>query len=121
MPYSRIKDVIGYTGANTNDIQERRRSTEYIATNIYADYVTTVNQIHNFNFLVGYNYEQSVFRNVTMTRNGIVYEDANDINLALGQNITTTGGYEKWKIAGRFFRVNYNFKERYLFFRTEQA
>jgi TonB-linked SusC/RagA family outer membrane protein len=49
-----------------------------------------------------------------MTRNGIVYEDAKDINLMLGNNISTEGGYQKWRIAGGFFRVNYNFKERYL-------
>ena len=49
-----------------------------------------------------------------MTRNGIVYEDARDINLALGNNITTSGGYNKWRIAGSFFRINYNFMERYL-------
>ena len=30
-------------------------------------------------------------------RNGIIYEDATDLNLVLGQAITTGGGYEKWK------------------------
>ena len=113
-PYSRYEGVIGYTGTNTNDLQERRYDTEYIATNVYANYTKSFNKMHNFDFLAGYNYEQSVYKNVTMTRNGIVYADAKDINLALGNNITTTGGYKKWRIAGGFFRVNYNMKERYL-------
>ena len=114
VPYSRYEGVTGYTGTNTNDLQERRNTTDYMATNIYANYVKSINNAHNFNLLAGYNYEQSVYKNVSMQRNGIVYEDVKDINLTLGNSIVTTGGYEKWRIAGGFFRVNYNFKERYL-------
>ena len=114
VPYSRYDGQIGYTGTNTNDLQERRSTTNYIATNVYANYTKSFDQKHNFDLLGGFNYEQSVYKNVTMTRNGIVYEDAKDINLTLGNNITTTGGYQKWRIAGSFFRINYNFMERYL-------
>jgi TonB-linked SusC/RagA family outer membrane protein len=114
VPYSRFEGVVGYTGTNTNDIQERKRTTHYLATNVYADYVKSIQSIHNFALLAGFNYEQSVYSNLTARRNGLVYFDADDINLALGQSIVTTGGYQKWAIAGGFFRVNYNFKERYL-------
>lgn len=114
VPYSRYQGVIGYTGTNTNDIQDRKRTTYYLATNVYADYVKTIGSSHNLALLAGFNYEQSIYNNLTARRNGIVYSDADDINLALGQSIVTTGGYEKWAIAGGFFRVNYNFRERYL-------
>ncbi|TYP96574.1 TonB-linked SusC/RagA family outer membrane protein [Sphingobacterium allocomposti] len=114
VPYSRFEGVIGYTGTNTNDLEERRRTTAYLATNIYADYKVSIEDAHNFSFLLGYNYEQSRYSNLTARRNGIVYPDAQDINLALGQSIVTTGGLQKWAIAGGFFRMNYDFKERYL-------
>ncbi len=114
VPYSRYKGVTGYAGINTNDFQERRSSTQYMPFNIYANYIKTFNDAHSFNFLVGYNYEESVYKNVTTTRNGVVYEDASDLNLALGDNISVAGGYNKWRVAGSFFRINYNFKERYL-------
>ncbi|WP_031529094.1 SusC/RagA family TonB-linked outer membrane protein [Dyadobacter crusticola] len=114
VPYSRAKGVIGYTGTNTNDIEERKRTTNYLATNFYADYVKSFNEVHNFTFLAGFNYEQSNYSNLTARRNGLVYADADDINLALGQSIVTTGGLQKWAIAGGFFRLNYNFRERYL-------
>lgn len=114
VPYSRAKGVIGYTGTNTNDLQERKRTTNYLATNFYADYVKSINNTHNFTLLAGFNYEQSVYSNLTAQRNGIVYSGADDINLALGQSIVTTGGLQKWAIAGGFFRANYNFRERYL-------
>ncbi|NIJ54532.1 SusC/RagA family TonB-linked outer membrane protein [Dyadobacter arcticus] len=114
VPYSRSKGVIGYTGTNTNDIMQRKRTTNYLATNFYADYSKTINESHNLTLLAGINYEQSVYSNVAAQRNGIVYSGADDINLALGQSIVTNGGYQKWAIAGGFFRVNYNFRERYL-------
>ncbi|MBK1440629.1 TonB-dependent receptor [Parapedobacter sp. ISTM3] len=114
VPYSRFEGVTGYTGTNTNDLEERRRTTEYLATNLYADYVKNFADAHHLTLLAGFNYEQSLYKNLTVRRNGIVYEDADDINLALGQGIVTTGGHQKWAIAGGFFRVNYNFKERYL-------
>lgn len=114
VPYSRYEGVIGYTGTNTNDIQERRRTTDYFATNLYANYLKSINEAHNFGLLAGFNYERSVYKNLTVRRNGIVYADADDINLALGQSISTTGGYQAWAIAGGFFRVNYDYKNRYL-------
>jgi len=43
-----------------------------------------------------------------------VYSNATDLSLALGQNITTSGGYEKWAILGGFGRLNYAYKDRYL-------
>jgi TonB-linked SusC/RagA family outer membrane protein len=114
VPYSRTKGVIGYTGTNTNDIAEGRNTINYLATNFYADYVKSFNNAHNFTLLGGFNYERSTTTNLAVQRNGIVYSGADDINLALGQSINTTGGYRKWAIAGGFFRLNYNFRERYL-------
>ena len=64
--------------------------------------------------MAGYNYEQSTYNRIAVQRNGIIYEDATDLNLVLGQSITTGGGYEKWNILGGFSRLNYSYKDRYL-------
>ncbi|MGN6495002.1 MAG: TonB-dependent receptor [Agriterribacter sp.] len=114
VPYSRYQGVTGYTGSNTNDIRETSQTTEYLATNVYADYVKSIGEAHNFHVLVGYNYEQSVYKSLAAQRNGIVYADANNINLTFGQSVQIPGDYRKWAIAGGFFRVNYDFKNRYL-------
>lgn len=114
VPYSRYQGVTGYTGTNTNDLQDRRNTTNYYATNLYANYLKTFNNSHNLGVLVGFNYETSVYENLTARRNGIVFPDAEDLNLALGQSIVTNGGYQKWAIAGGFFRVNYDYQGRYL-------
>ena len=114
VPYSTKPGVINYTGNNTNDIQERYDKTSYIAANLYGEYENIFSDVHHFKALLGYNFEQSVFKRIQEQRNGLIFPDARDIGLALGQSITTTGGWEQWDILGGFFRFNYDFKNRYL-------
>ena len=64
--------------------------------------------------MVGYNYEQSTYDGLKVLRNGLLLEDSENINMALGDAITTSGEYNRWRIAGGFFRLNYAFKDRYL-------
>jgi TonB-linked SusC/RagA family outer membrane protein len=114
VPYSVTPGVIAYVGTTTNDLQMASAKTQYLATNIYGEYENTFGENHYFKALVGYNYEQSVYNNFSTQRNGLVYSNATDLNLAVGQNITTAGGYDKWAILGGFGRLNYAFKDRYL-------
>lgn len=114
VPYSRIPGVIEYVGTNTNDLQFTDRLTDYLATNVYTEYEPKLTGGHYVKALVGFNNEQSTFKSLTTTRNGLIFEDASDINLALGQSISTLGGREKWAIRGGFYRLNYAYKDRYL-------
>lgn len=114
VPYSPQPGVIAYLGVTTNDLRESRRETKYMATNIYAEYENTFKQAHYLKAMVGYNYEQSTFKGLVAQRNGLVFENATDINLALGQAISTSGGWDQWAILGGFGRLNYSFKDRYL-------
>lgn len=115
VPYSRIPGVIEHVGTNTNDIQNINTQTQYLAANLYSEYENTFNEQHYFKALGGFNYEQSTYHRLLNSRNGLIYEDASDINLALGQSIVTAGGYEQWNIMGGFFRLNYGFRDKYLF------
>ncbi|MES2448083.1 MAG: TonB-dependent receptor [Bacteroidota bacterium] len=114
VPYSNSPGVIGYVGTTTNDLLSDLRETNYLATNIFAEYENRFGTDHYLKAMVGYNYEQSTYNRVAVQRNGLIFEDANDLNLALGQAITTGGGYEQWAILGGFSRLNYSFKDRYL-------
>ncbi len=114
VPYSRKPGVIEYVGTSTNDLQEATAETRYIATNIYGEYETRFAKDHNFKATAGFNYEQRTYSSLSLLRNGLIYEDATNINLALGQSITTIGGAENWNIVGGFYRLNYAFKDRYL-------
>jgi TonB-linked SusC/RagA family outer membrane protein len=114
VPYSNKPGVIAYVGTTTNDLAFDRRATQYLAANLYSEYENTFNDAHYLKVMAGYNYEQSTYNRIGVQRNGIIYEDATDLNLVLGQAITTGGGYEKWAILGGFSRLNYSYKDRYL-------
>lgn len=114
VPYSIKPGTVAYVGTTTNDLTFEQRTTKYLATNVYGEYENTFGENHYLKFMVGYNYEQSTYQRLSVQRNGIIYDDANDINLTLGQSITTGGGWEKWVILGGFSRLNYSFKDRYL-------
>ncbi len=115
VPYSIKPGVIAYVGTTTNYINDVYRETTYMTSNLYSEYENTFKNNHYLKFMVGYNYEQSNFKRLSAQRNGLIFEDANDINLALGAVTTTSGGWEIWKIMGGFSRLNYSFKDRYLF------
>lgn len=114
VPYSRSPGVIEYVGTSFNDLRNVNDRTNFNATNIYTEYENTFGASHYFKAMVGTNYEQSTFKRLLAQRNELAFVDATDLNLALGQSIVTTGGYERWKIFGGFYRLNYVFKEKYL-------
>jgi TonB-linked SusC/RagA family outer membrane protein len=114
VPYSRKPGVIEYVGTNTNDLLRSFGQTRYLAANLFGEYENHFQDVHYFKAMVGYNYEQSTYRGLQNQRNGLIYQNAQDINLALGQSITTQGGWDRWNIMGGFYRLNYSFKERYL-------
>lgn len=115
VPYSTAPGVISYLRSDYNDLQETSNRYEYLSGNIFADYAFKLAQKHSFKLMVGYNYEQQVYQNSAMQRNGLLTEDVTNINLALGQTITTSGDYSKWRTVGGFSRLNYSFADRYLF------
>ena len=114
VPFSNFLGVTSYVGQTTNDIAIDDAKTRYLATNVYAEYENDFGDNHYLKAMVGYNYEQSTFNRVAVQRNGLIFDDASDLNLALGQAINTGGGYEQWAILGGFSRLNYAFKDRYL-------
>ena len=114
VPFSNFLGVTSYVGQTTNDIATDDAKTRYLATNVYAEYENDFGENHYLKAMVGYNYEQSTYNRVAVQRNGLIFDDASDLNLALGQAINTGGGYEQWAILGGFSRLNYAFKDRYL-------
>ncbi|MCJ8209141.1 SusC/RagA family TonB-linked outer membrane protein [Mucilaginibacter sp. RS28] len=114
VPYSRKPGVIEYVGTATNDFQNVFQQTQYVATNVYGEFEPKWSKVHYFKALGGFNFEQSTLKRSEIVRNGLIYPDANNINLALGQSISTAGDWDRWDIMGGFYRLNYAFKDRYL-------
>ena len=115
-PYSKTEGVIEYIKdpETTNELKEYRNSTKYMAANAFAEYENTFGK-HYVKGLVGYNYEQSQYDRLYATRNEMVTETVENINLTTDAvNLGIEGSWTKWRSAGAFFRVNYSFDDRYL-------
>ena len=114
IPYSIRPGEIQWLGTQFNDLREFTDEGLYLAGNVYGDYRKVFRDRHFVNVVLGTNYEESTAERLEVQRNGLIFPDAENINLALGQSILTSGGYEKWAILGGFYRLGYNFEERYL-------
>ena len=114
VPYSNQVGVISYLGSTTNDLTNRNSGVNYLAANFYTEYEKTFSNVHYFKGLLGYNYEQSEYNSLSTRRNGLLFPDAESLSLTNGGGITIDNNYNKWRIAGGFFRFNYNYNERYL-------
>jgi TonB-linked SusC/RagA family outer membrane protein len=114
VPFSRRPGAIEYVGAATNDLQVADENTNYLATNVYGELNTTLRGKHSIRAMAGVNYEDRTWNRLLAQRNGLIFPDATDLNLALGTATTIGGGYEKWNILGNFTRLNYGYDDRYL-------
>ncbi len=116
-PFSRYEGVIESLAeikGLADYISETLRTYDYLSTNEFVEYEDSWGK-HNFKALVGYNYEQQVYKNTYAYNDGLLSPNVDNINLALGlDNKSITGDYSKWRTAGAFFRFNYNYAERYL-------
>lgn len=111
VPYSKKPNTMLERGESK--MNENRGTTTYTAANIYADYEHTFSK-HYFKAMVGYNYENSLLESRYIQRDGLINNALPDFSLTNGLNFTLRGGGNEWRTIGGFFRLNYNFDERYL-------
>ena len=64
--------------------------------------------------MVGYNQESEKYENIKAYRKDYAF-DLPVINAGSSANWSNSGGEEEWAIMSVFGRLNYNYKERYLF------
>ncbi len=114
VPYSVYEGETAYVGTSYNDYTVDREIVKYMATNFYGDYENTFMEKHYIKAMIGYNYEQSVSDEIDAQRNGLLFENAENISMAIGDDIDISEDYEKWRIVGAFYRLNYAFNNKYL-------
>ncbi|HLR30934.1 MAG TPA: TonB-dependent receptor [Fodinibius sp.] len=112
--YSQAPGTSDVIGGSTNWIRIDTDQTNFLSTNFYVQYSDVFADKHDLSGTLGYNYEESTFEGLAARRGGLIFPGASDISLALGEDIDTDGGYERWAVMGGFYRLNYIFDERYL-------
>jgi len=112
VPYSKKPNEMLERGESKMNQQEDK--TSYLGFNIYTEYEQHFGD-HYFKGLVGYNYENSLLKSLYIQRDGLINNALPDFSLLNGINYTLTGGGNEWTTLGSFYRLNYNYKEKYLF------
>lgn len=98
---------------NTNSLSEVRNRTTYYAMNFYADYKKSFNDTHNLGVMVGYNQESRKTNNISTTTQNLFNNDNPIIDLANTHQLPNFTG-TVWAVQGVFFRLNYDYMQRYL-------
>ncbi|WP_316843830.1 TonB-dependent receptor [Pedobacter psychrodurus] len=103
---------VQYAGSTTSYAQSRNDNTRYDVINIYTDAHKQMGN-HYLQGLVGYNQEYRKDDWFSARRNNLISNTLPSVQLATG-TMTTNESIDDWALRGLFYRVNYNFKNRYL-------
>jgi len=91
---------------------ERTRETQNYSGNLVADYITTLENVHNVSAIVGAEYRVRDYRFHSATGDDIPNALLGQLNLA-GTASAIAGRATQYKTAGAFSRLQYNYDERY--------
>ncbi len=101
--------------ASTRGVSRVRNVTtdnEYHVFNIYSTYDQSFG-LNNLGVTVGYNQELRKFSSTTASRDDLVTSDLGSLNLAIGESFVDASASE-WAVRGVFYRVKYNYDNKYL-------
>jgi TonB-linked SusC/RagA family outer membrane protein len=79
------------------------------------DYNKSFHEVHHLNVLAGYNQEYNVYRAIGGTKITFPTPDLRELNAGSSLGQSTSGTANEWAIRSYFGRINYNFKNKYLF------
>lgn len=96
-----------------NSVTEARYGDTYQALNLWADYKKSFNNIHNLGVMVGYNQESKKTTKLSVKTTNLFDNNFSVVDLASTYNLPVNEA-TIWAVQGAFFRLNYDYKQRYL-------
>ncbi|MFB9053984.1 SusC/RagA family TonB-linked outer membrane protein [Formosa undariae] len=111
IPYSIYPEQIDLMG---NDyLNEFRTESEYNAFNIYGDYKGNFGN-HSLKATVGFNQETFLTKSISASKQNLISDDLISLGLAT-TNPNASGSASEWAIQGLFYRLTYDYKDKYVF------
>ena len=95
--------------------KEMHWQTMYQAFNAFGTYSHMFAKKHDIKAMVGFNQEWRHWERSVARRGSPASEELGSFNLATGENVQVQGNADEWAIRAAFYRLNYNFMDRYLF------
>lgn len=97
-----------------NNLTRRKYDNYYWNTNIYTTYTFDINQAHNFSAMAGMQVEKGVNDQITGYKTDLIVDNIPSFQTATG-TITLSEVLAHNATQGYFGRMNYNYREKYLF------
>lgn len=102
-----------YTVETPNYVKNYNSNNIYQAFNIWAEYKKSFNEEHNISVMAGYNQEEKKYNSTAYTMTDLYNNDLPVSDLAINyKNNDETD--DIWRVQGAFFRLNYDYKSKYL-------
>lgn len=93
-------------------LQKEKQYTDYNAFNIYGTYKLNLGN-HHFSAMAGFNQESSHYENLVAYSYNQAVVEVPALGSGTGE-IKATDSYNEYTVRGGFFRVNYNYMDKYL-------
>lgn len=101
-------------GAGQSKIHENTSKANFFNTNIYSSYEKQYKN-HFFKGMIGFQSELRKSRSLYASRDLVYSPTILALNGTAGEDDNVSGDYQHWATAGLFGRLNYNYKNKYLF------
>lgn len=99
---------------STTPFTQERKTTKYTTINAFATYNKTFNDSHNISALAGYNQEKSDYRYLYSQAYNMISNELPSLSGSDGATPPKTkDDYTQYALRSGFFRVGYNYKQRY--------
>ena len=118
---SRTIEYMGYNGTpvrvsnQPNSMLRASGHTDYSSLQTFATYNKTFGDSHNFSLVGGYSFEDYRYEATTAQTNNLVTNDFYSLGWSDAENQAASDNILTYATAAVFGRLNYNFKEKYLF------
>ena len=100
---------------STTPFTANRASTKYTTLNAFATYDKSFADKHNIGLLAGFNQEKNDYRYITSTAYNMISNELPSLSGADGGTPPrTSDSYNEYALRSGFFRVTYNYLQRYL-------
>jgi TonB-linked SusC/RagA family outer membrane protein len=110
--YPGVVEVI--QGTNVNQLSESQNFNHVHTINAFTTYEKSFDASHNVKVMVGFNQELHLAKKISAARYDVLSPKLNDLSLATGE-MNVGGGQSELALRGGFYRINYDYKGKYLF------
>lgn len=108
-------EQLGSNNSVTSDYLFKSEDHEdYNALNLYGTYNFSIKEDHMFKVMAGFNQERKQNSWISVQTHDTIAPSAPSFTSATGK-IIPQNSYSDYAIRGAFYRINYNYKDRYLF------